>query len=512
MRKLLGLAGTVALLAVALYAAQLYQEPYRLQYHFSPTRTWTNDPNGLVWYKGEFHLFYQNNPFGNKWGHMSWGHAVSVDLMHWRELPVAIPEENGIMIFSGSAVVDETNSSGLCRPGPDCLVALYTGHTPTLQTQNVAYSNDRGRTWSKYKGNPVIDLHMKDFRDPKVIWYAPGRKWVMAAALPNEHKVRFFGSTNLLQWTALGDFGPAGATGGQWECPDLFALPPDIGSKELKWVLIVNVNPGGVQGGSATQYFVGKFEGHTFTSENPASTTLWADWGKDFYAAVSWFNSPPGDPRKYWIGWFGNWEYAADEPTAPQRGAMTIPRTVMLRHEPEGTRLVQAPVTYIALLHGTEMSMKDREIGSVNTDIRKEGFRGHELDIDVAFAPNGAKEFGVLVHQGAKERTVVGVSGGKLFIDRTQSGDVGFSPKFPGRQSAPLAPSKVVRLHILLDRSSVEVFANDGQIVMSDRVFPSAASDGLEFFANRPEARIATLRMWKMRSAWPPSAGPQTVQ
>jgi fructan beta-fructosidase len=492
------LAGTLALGAV------LYHEPYRLRYHFSPARTWTNDPNGLVYYKGEFHLFYQNNPFGNKWGHMSWGHAVSNDLLHWKELPVAIPEENGIMIFSGSAVIDHDNSSGLCRSGDpkdkSCLVAIYTGHTPERQTQNIAYSNDRGRTWTKYKGNPVIDLHMKDFRDPKVIWYPEGKKWVMAVSLPNEHKIRFFSSTTLLQWTAIGDFGPAGATGGQWECPDLFRLSiADPQHPSFKWVLVVNVNPGGVQGGSAAQYFIGNFDGGTFHNENPASKTLWVDWGKDFYAVTSYFNSPPGDPGHYWIGWFSNWQYANDEPTAPQRGTMAIPREVMLRAKPDGTRLIQAPVNSLQLLRGMEMNARNRDVGSMNKDLRAEGFKGHEMEIQAVFEPGSASEYGVLVHKGANEQTVVGVtSDGHAFIDRTKSGDAAFSPQFAGRHTAPVRLSKTTMLHILLDRSSVEVFVNDGEVVISDRVFPAESSDGVEFYSKGGEARLASVRLWKL--------------
>ena len=442
MKRLL-LAATVASALAA--TAPLYHEPWRLQYHFSPARTWTNDPNGLVFYKNEFHLFYQNNPFGNQWGHMSWGHAVSPDMVHWKELKVAIPEEHGIMIFSGSVVID-SNTSGLCKSKDpkdnSCLVAIYTGHTPTKQTQNIAYSNDRGRTWTKYKGNPIIDLQMKDFRDPKVFWHPETKKWIMAVALPNEHKVRLFASANLLQWSQLSDFGPAGALGGQWECPDLFRLgvvgaTPDA-KKESKWVMIVNLNPGAVQGGSGTQYFIGNFDGKAFHNENPPSKTLWADWGKDFYAAVTYFNAAPNDPRKLFQGWFGNWEYAKDEPTSPQRGAMSFPRQILLRAEPEGTRLIQEPVNEVQLLRGTEMNMRNRDLASVNKDISTEKFRGHEMEILAAFDMGSAQEVGVLVHKGAAERTVVGVtSGGQAFIDRTKSGNVSFNPKFPGRQEAP---------------------------------------------------------------------------
>ena len=204
-------------------------EAHRPQFHFSPAKNWMNDPNGLVFYKGEYHLFYQYNPVGIDWGHMSWGHAVSSDMVHWKDLPVALTEENGIMIFSGSAVVDWHNNSGLCRStekkDPSCLIAIYTGHSEHLQTQNIAFSNDKGRTWTKYEGNPVIDLHLAGFRDPKIFWHEATRKWVMVTVLAGQHKVRLFGSTDLKKWTALSDFGPAGATGGAWECPDLFQLP-----------------------------------------------------------------------------------------------------------------------------------------------------------------------------------------------------------------------------------------------------------------------------------------------
>ena len=506
MRRLLLLA--TVLTGIAAGAGTLYHEPWRLQYHFSPAKTWTNDPNGLVWYKNEYHLFYQNNPFGDKWGHMSWGHAVSPDLLHWQEMAVAIPEENGIMIFSGSVVVDSNNASGLCQStdpkDPSCLVAIYTGHTPTLQTQNIAVSNDRGRTWSKYKGNPILDLHMKDFRDPKVIWYAPTKKWVMAVSLPNEHKIRFYSSKNLRQWTLLSDFGPAGATGGQWECPDLFEMSAAQQTESRRWVLIVNVNPGGVQGGSAVQYFVGKFDGTRFHNDNSSATTLWADWGKDFYAAVTYYNSPPGDISRYLIGWFSNWEYANDEPTSPQRGAMAIPREVILRPTPAGIRLLQRPVHTLVQLHGNELGMHDRTIAEANKDIAEKGFHGHQMEILATFEPHGAHDYGLMVHKGASERTVVGVtSDGHLYVDRTKSGVSDFSPKFPGRQTAPLRLGKTVLLHILLDASSVEVFSGDGQTVISDRVFPATASDGIELFSNGGAAKVTSLRMWKLNGVWP---------
>ena len=229
-RELLRCIAAFALCAPPLAAqTQKYDEPYRPQVHFSPAKNWTNDPNGLVYFDGEYHLFFQYNPFGDQWGHMSWGHAVSTDLLHWQELPVAIPEKDGIMIFTGSVVVDHENTAGFCTKGTDCLVAIYTGHSETTQgirqTQNIAYSLDKGRTWTRYQNNPVLDLHLADFRDPSVSWDPNAHHWVMAVSLPKEHKVRFYSSPNLKDWTQLSDFGPAGDTAGDWECPDLLRIP-----------------------------------------------------------------------------------------------------------------------------------------------------------------------------------------------------------------------------------------------------------------------------------------------
>src|SRR5262245_12289899 len=301
------LALAVGLTSIASSTDTNYQEVFRPQFHFTPPTNFMNDPNGFVYYQGEYHLFYQHNPYGKTWGHMSWGHAVSPDLIHWRHLPIALFEENEIMVFSGSAVVDWKNSSGLCKnPDPadrSCLVSFYTGHGRGKQTQNIGYSNDRGRTWTKFSGNPAIDINSKGFRDPKVFWHEPSRKWIMITVLAGEHKVRFYGLTDLKKWSALSDFGPAGATGGAWECPDLFELSIDPGQHESRWVLIVNIYPGGVTGGSGGQYFIGKFDGTRFTNDNPDSQKLWVDHGKDFYAAVSWSDIPVSDGRRLCLGW-----------------------------------------------------------------------------------------------------------------------------------------------------------------------------------------------------------------
>jgi len=244
---------------------------WRPLFHFTPPANWINDPNGMVWHDGEYHLFYQYNPFGDTWGHMSWGHAVSRDLLRWQHLPVALAEEDGVMIFSGSAVVDWNNTSGLGLGGKPPLVAIYTGHhtAKPLQNQHIAHSADRGRTWSKYPGNPVLDVNMADFRDPKVIWHQPTSRWIMSLALSTEQKIHFYASPDLKQWRYVGEYGGGGALGGLWECPDLFPLPVEGGG--TKWVLIVNINPGGPAGGSGCQYFVGEFDGATFTPDTPAT-------------------------------------------------------------------------------------------------------------------------------------------------------------------------------------------------------------------------------------------------
>jgi fructan beta-fructosidase len=490
--------------ACDLHAAGLYKEPFRLQFHFSPARNWTNDPNGLVYYKGEYHLFYQYNPFGDTWGHMSWGHAVSPDMVHWKHLPVALAEENGEMIFSGSAVVDWHNSSGLCRNqdpvDTSCLIAIYTGNSDH-QSQSIAFSNDRGRTWTKYRGNPVIDLGLRDFRDPKVFWHEPDRKWVMAAALPAEHKVRFFGSADLKHWTALSDFGPAGAIGGAWECPDLFPLRVDGG--EIRWILSVNINPGGIAGGSGNQYFVGRFDGTRFTNDNAASQTLWADYGKDFYASQSYSDIPSPDGRRIWLGWFSNWLYAAKEPTGPWRCAQSIPRSLTSTKVGGSVRLVQKPVAELTSLRGEHLHLGAADIAEANRRLSE--FQSDTYEIDAEFDTGTAAEVGFRLRMGGAEQTLAGCNlhQAEVFIDRTKSGAVGFSGDFAGRHAGPIGLlDHRIKLRIFVDRSSVELFANDGEIVISDRIFPSPGSNGLRIYEQGGSARVVSLDVWKLKSAW----------
>ena len=489
-----------------------YDQPYRPQFHFSPREHWTNDPNGLVYFQGEYHLFFQYNPFGDEWGHMTWGHAVSRDLVHWQELPPAIREQNGVMIFTGSTVVDRHNSSGLCTNGLPCLIAIYTGHTPespghpALQTQNIAFSNDRGRTWTKYAGNPVLNLHMTDFRDPHVFWTRSTAEWTMAVALPNDHKIRFYGSKDLKHWSVLSDFGPAGAVGGQWECPQVIELPVQGEPGETRWVLKIGVNPGALQGGSGEQYFVGRFDGKRFTDDNPLTQTMWTDYGKDCYCALT-FNDLPQNESPVMMGWMDNWQYAKDLPTSPWRGQMTFPRTLRLVKTAAGIRLAQRPVEQIELLeHKGNIARHTGSMAGVNAWLARSAVkdsRTYQLHVEIPLG--SAREVGWRLLMSGNHFTKIGydVSSGKLFFDRTHSGLTSFNKNFADRTEAPLVlPAPTLRMDVLVDRSSVEVFADDGLVASTNLVFPKAGASGLEVYATGGEPGPISVEISRIQSIW----------
>jgi fructan beta-fructosidase len=490
------------------FAQSTYDEPWRPQFHFTPAKNFMNDPNGLVYYKGEYHLFYQHNPQGNVWGHMSWGHAVSTDMVHWRNLPLAIAEEEGkYMIYSGSAVVDWRNSSGLCeargKEERSCLIAIYTAAGKDLQTQHLAYSNDRGRTWTNYPDNPIVNLAKSDFRDPKVFWYEPEKKWVMVAVLADERKLMIFDSPNLKEWKLRSTFGPAGDRAGQWECPDLFELPVE-GTKEKKWVLIVNRNPGAPAGGTGTKYFVGWFDGLQFKNETSASHELWADYGKDFYATNSFADLPASDGRKVWMGWISNWQYANVEPTVQWRGAQSIPRTLGLRRFPDGIRLVQRPVREMKTLRGKEFHLERVSVEEANRRIKEAGISGDAVEIEAELAPGNAAEMGFRVRKGGAQETLVGISRGQksVFIDRNKAGELSYSKEAAGRHSGQIQQTSSVNLQIFVDRSSVEVFANDGEVTLTDRIYPLRHSEGIELYSLNGNGKVESLSIWKLASVW----------
>ncbi len=477
-----------------------FHEPHRPQFHYTPQRNWMNDPNGLVFLDGEYHLFHQYNPLGDTWGHMSWAHAVSRDLMHWEHLPVALAEENGVMIFSGSAVVDHRNTSGFGKDGKPPLVAIYTGHTPAEQTQHIAYSTDKGRTWTKFAGNPVINENLKDFRDPKVIWHEPGKQWVMVVSLSDQRRMRFYGSKDLKSWQTLGEFGGEGSIEGIWECPDLFELPiaktdgSDSGRK--RWVLVVNIGGGTPAGGSGVQYFVGDFDGKTFKNDNPKDVKLWADYGPDFYAAQSFSDMPAADGRRVWMGWMSNWRYAHVEPTKPWRTAQSLPRELMLVETPGGIRLAQKPVRELEKLRAEMLSPPQFADA------------GQQMELHVTFPSNATAT--VRVHDDGEHATLIGHDARRreMFVDRTKSRPgAPFHKGFPARYTAPIAPDNdgKIRLQVMVDRSSVEVFGNGGLSVITATTFAPDGARGLTVNdATDTEGKPApvAVRVWRLKSIW----------
>ena len=484
--------------SAAMMQSGAYDQPYRPQVHFSPREHWTNDPNGLVYFEGEYHLFFQYNPFGDVWGHMSWGHAVSPDLLHWHELPVAIPEKDGEMIFTGSVVVDRENSSGFCTSGHACLVAIYTGHTATRQTQNIAYSLDRGRTWIRYEKNPVLDLHRKDFRDPSVSWNEAFRKWVMAVSLPSEHRVRFYASANLKSWEHLNDFGPAGATSGAWECPDLLRVPSASNRGKSIWALKVGIYPGALQGGSGEQYFLGNFDGKTFTPFSQGGAYGWTNYGKDDYCAIS-FNGLPNDSKPILIGWMSNWQYAAKLPTAPWRGQMSVPRQISYLKDEAGFALKQEPV--IDVLRSSKVPTRTFTVNSSSNSKEESVTAPYELEI--RYKHPSASLFGVRLYSDEEHWTELGFDTNKkvFYMDRTKSG-VMVNPDFPVRTEAPLTTSRPYTLTLIVDRSSVEAFAQDGTILTTNLIFPSSSRDTIRFFPRDSKSVAIHGKLWELKSAW----------
>jgi|FreactcultuFSWF8_1027224.scaffolds.fasta_scaffold00017_13 sucrose-6-phosphate hydrolase SacC (GH32 family) len=394
----------------------------RPEFHFTPATNWMNDPNGLLYYKGLFHIFYQYNPEGDQWGHMSWGHATSSDLLTWTELPVAIRDDERAMIFSGSAVVDHQNSSGFGSIENPPMVAIYTEHQEEHQAQGLAYSLDEGITWTKYANNPVLDLNKKDFRDPKVTWDSARQHWLMAVALPQEFIIQFYKSDDLKSWTHLSNFGPVGAVGGIWECPDLFELEVD---GTTKWVLIVSLNPGGPVGGSATQYFIGDFDGMTFAQTEYLDEIKWIDFGADYYAAVS-FNDAP-DNRRIMIGWMSNWDYAKFIDANPYRGQMSLPREISLEKIDGQIELIQKPVR--------EASHLLRNIEITNDPIVIAG------GIKIGFDPATQS----------------------VYVDRSMSSINSAVHSVPVKASNGVAPAQLV-----VDRGSLELFIDGGRQVITD--------------------------------------------
>lgn len=457
-------------------------EQHRPLLHFTPASGWMNDPNGLVYLDGEYHLFFQYYPDSTVWGPMHWGHAVSTDLINWQELPIALYPDSLGYIFSGSAVVDHRNSSGLGNGSVPPLVAVFTHHDMQRQEagdrqdyeyQSLAYSLDRGRSWTKYAGNPVLPnlQRQSDFRDPKVTWDERGRQWVMVLAA-GDH-VEFYGSSDLLSWSPLSSFGSdVGGHGGVWECPDLVLLRDPV-TGEDRHVLIVSINPGGPNGGSATQYFVGDFDGQAFTVD-PAfaarlrrDTAVWIDYGRDNYAGVTYSNAPDG--RTIFQGWMSNWQYAQVVPTERWRSAMTLPRELRLTTTDAGP-LVQSVL--IPELRTTEVVSPAYTALGLPVVL--------ELDVPLDGMAEG-QEIGLALYNGVGEELRLGLEGSRerYYVDRTRAGKHDFSDAFAPGVSYGLrhSDSDTLRLQVVVDVGSVECFADDGQTVMTALYFATEPLD-----------------------------------
>ena len=474
-----------------------FNEQHRLQYHFSPEEMWMNDPNGMVWYDGEYHLFFQHTPHAATpdFPKMHWGHAVSKDLVHWEELPPAIaPDEQG-GIFSGSAVVDHNNTAGLQSGNEKTLISIFTYSPPNgVQSQGMAYSNDRGRTWVKYDNNPVLQNQgIADFRDPKVFWYEQGQKWIMTLAVKDH--VELYSSPDLKSWTKESEFGQSiGAHGGVWECPDLFILSDDSGIE--KWVMLVSINPGGPNVGSATQYFIGDFDGNKFTPEH--TDTRWLDYGPDNYAGVTWSNV---EGRKLFLGWMSNWEYCQVVPTNKWRGAMTVPRTLSLIKIDDQTYVTSKPVSE---LDDLRESKRSKAWLALNTSVSlAETYDIQSSKFDLSFTSDN-KPFELKLSNDKGEYLLVGydAGNGEFYIDRTQAGKTSFSDAFGKRNIAKrISNDDRIEIRLLADVSSAELFAEEGEVVMTSLFFPYGDFTHLELSAEK-EASLKDFQISEMKSIW----------
>ena len=473
------------------------KESFRPVYHHTPAYGWMNDPNGMFYKDGVYHLYFQYNPYGSVWGNMHWGHSTSTDLMHWKFEGCAIVPDAWGAIFSGSCVVDHENTAGF---GKEAVVAFYTSAKSTpwgdIQMQSMAYSLDNGKTFTKYEGNPILTSSEKDFRDPKVFWYAPGKHWVMMLAVGQHMEI--YSSVNLKEWKKESEFGAMqGAHGGVWECPDLVEIPVE-GTREKKWVLICNLNPGGPLGGSAAQYFVGSFDGKKFVNESPTQTK-WMDWGKDNYATVTWNNAPDG--RCIALGWMSNWQYANNVPTRQYRSANTLARDLTLYREGQELYLKSTPSVEVKKARGKKVSIPSFRVSEkheiVNLFEEKQG--AYEVEIVIQNAGASKIAFCLLNDKGEKVSMYYDLNRKQFVMDRSESGTVDFSKDFPAVTVAPANVDKELTLRLFVDRSSIEAFGEDGKFVMTNLVFPSQPYVKMCFEADKNGYAVKSLNVYKLQ-------------
>ena len=494
---------------------EIDEEFYRPNYHFTPKNNWMNDPNGMFYLNGKYHLYFQHYPDDNVWGPMHWGHAISEDLINFEEQPIALyPDEIGL-IFSGSAVVDYDNTSGFGKDGEIPVVAIYTYHNMDgekrgdidFQTQGIAYSLDEGMTWTKYSSNPVIkNPGIKDFRDPKVFWDHQSSKWIMSLAAGN--KIMFYSSLNLKDWNFESEFGEdKGEHGGVWECPDLIKMKID-GTDEEKWVLIVSINPSGPNGGSASQYFVGDFDGSAFKLDNDfdsqleKSNAVWLDYGRDNYAGVTWSNIPKSDGRNLFIGWMSNWDYARDVPTYKWRSTMIIPRELNLVKNDRGYVLKSNPVKELKQFSSQRIALENAGNDDLSKLIKTSELDFNQLNLNVHLNDLKRSEYQIIFNNKIGDSLIVGLNNDSkiLYLDRRKSGKVEFSKKFASDISKVDLPNSYeeIDIQILLDKTSIELFVNDGEIVMTELFFPNKPFEEFTINSDDPEFKVNKVEISKL--------------
>jgi levanase/fructan beta-fructosidase len=491
--------------------SNLEETLYRPNFHFTPKANWMNDPNGMFYLNGIYHLYFQYYPNDNVWGPMHWGHATSKDLVIWEEQPIAIYPDSLGYIFSGSAVVDINNTSGFGSEGKPPVVAIFTYHdiegekagAIDFQSQALAYSLDEGQTWTKYDKNPVLpNPGIKDFRDPKVVWDNAHKQWLMALA--TYEKSFFYSSPNLKDWTLLSEFGEHfGAHGGVWECPDIFPLKVE-GTNETKWVLLQSLNPGHLNGGSGTQYFIGDFDGKEFVLDASFKMDLqnkeaiWLDYGRDNYAGVTWSNIPESDGRKLFMAWMSNWDYAKEVPTTTWRSAMTLARELTLKKVGQSYLLFSKPVKELNKFKKTKLEKRNLSINDEFTIIDKSiDVNRSVTTISITNLSNNTYTFTLGNEEGNVVTFGINNTDKYYFIDRTKSGDLSFSDKFANVISKAFFDNQLekINLQIIIDKTSIELFYNEGETVMTEIFFTNAPLKTLKLSA----LKQANLKIEKLK-------------
>jgi len=494
------------------------EKRHRPSFHFTPKKNWMNDPNGMFYLKGTYHLYFQYHPESNVWGPMHWGHATSKDLIHWDEQPIALYPDALGTIFSGSTVVDHNNTSGFGKAGKTPIIAIYTNHdaeaekrgSQSFQTQSIAYSLDEGYTWTKYTENPIIENPgLRDFRDPKVIWYEKEQKWVLILAAAQQ--TQFYESKNLKQWTFLSSFGEGiGNHTGVWECPDLFELPVR-GTAKKKWVHLVSINPGGPNGGSATQYFVGEFDGKQFTVDSSfehqmeQEHTFWTDFGKDNYAGVTYSNWKSEALGVLYQGWMSNWEYAQQVPTSTWRSAMTLPRELELVQQDTGIYRIRSR-SFVNWEPYTAKTIEKKKISlegeTLLVDKKTIDLSGAIAQMDLAQLDKTTYTFVLANPEGDTLQFGYNHDEKQFFIDRKQSGQVDFSETFSAKPSvAPRFISKeTLNIKLILDKASIELFYDEGATVMTEIFFTNAPFETMTAFTSATKSRIENFSIKELKT------------